>query len=345
MKEKKKYIVFWGSVLMILLLIYIISSHAAKKEESVTGISYAMGTVIKQTVYGENGQAVMEQVTKTVGDLDKVYLSWREENSMTAQINESQEESFEADEAFCFWLSQTLELAEKSNGALDPTIRPLVKLWGIEGEYPQVPADTELEEALTHVDYHGVEINQDTITFSDGNISLDFGAVGKGIALDEIKAVLEQEQVTGAAIAVGGSILYYGEKPDGTNWTVGIRDPNGEEGSVMGILTLKEPACVSTSGSYEKYFQEDGVLYHHILNPKTGYPADSGLLSVTVICENGLASDGLSTACFILGIEGSQDLLEAYHAEAIFIDEDNKVYVTEGIKENFVITQDAYEKE
>ena len=172
---------------------------------------------------------------------------------------------------------------------------------------------------------------------------IDLGAVGKGIGCDISKEILDKNDVDGAVISVGGSILVYGQKPDKSPWKIAITDPRGEDESlILGGLTIDKDCYISTSGDYEKYIMKDGVRYHHILDPSTGYPADSGLISVTIVCDNGLLSDGLSTACFILGLEKSQSLLEKYNAEAVFVDKDKNVYMTDGMKDMFELTNDNY---
>ena len=168
---------------------------------------------------------------------------------------------------------------------------------------------------------------------------LDLGSVGKGIACDEVRGVLENSKIKRAVVSVGGSILLYGE---GEKFTVGIRDPFSESSTEsFAVLTL--PAtCVSTSGSYERYFDRDGVRYHHILDPKTGYPAESGLVSVTVVCSDGFMSDALSTACFVLGYEKSLPLLEKYGAQAVFVFNDRSVRVTGSLADSFKLEKDGF---
>lgn len=179
--------------------------------------------------------------------------------------------------------------------------------------------------------------------YIEDKCTLDLGAVGKGIACDVVQDYLKkQKEVSGAVIAVGGSILLYGDKTDGSTWNVAVQDPRGQDGEAMGVLSLAGTTNVSTSGDYEKYFMQDGKRYHHILDPSTGYPAESGLISVTVVSDSGLLSDGLSTACFVLGKEKGEKLLESYGAEGIFIDQDKKVTVTKGLQDKFTILNDKY---
>jgi len=168
-------------------------------------------------------------------------------------------------------------------------------------------------------------------------MQLDLGAVGKGIACDEVKMFLEkQDNVKGAIISVGGSVLTYGEKDDGTEWKIGIQHPR-EQGESIATLKLPGSLVVSTSGDYERYVETNGVRYHHILDPKTGKPADSGVISVTIISESGILSDALSTACFVLGKDAGLNLAQAFDAEAFIVDSDMQISMTEGMDKYLVL--------
>ena len=189
-----------------------------------------------------------------------------------------------------------------------------------------------------------INLGDGEVFLKDG-VQIDLGAVGKGIGCDEARKMLEEADADAAVVSVGGSILTYGKKPDGKPWKIGIANPRNEDGeSYLGSLTIDGTCSISTSGDYEKYVIEDGVRYHHILDQKTGYPAESGLISVTIVCDDGWLSDGLSTACFVLGYEDSLPLLETYQAEAVFVTEDKEVIVTDGLKDMFTLTDSSYEQ-
>lgn len=219
----------------------------------------------------------------------------------------------------------------------------VIRLWDIDGENPHVPDEKELNSLLEDVGYEKVTLDGDQVTMSEG-VTLDLGAVGKGIGCDAIKDILEQDkEVSGAIVNLGGSsVMSYGQKPDGSFWQVAVTDPRDTEGDYLGVVSLNGTEFLSTSGDYEKYFIEDGVRYHHILDPSTGYPARSGLTSVTVVCSDGLDADGLSTACFVLGREKAKKLLEQYNADGLFVDDSGHVYLTEGMKERFQLMKDTY---
>ena len=241
------------------------------------------------------------------------------------------------------YLKQVLELSKASDGAMDPTMGQVIRLWDIDGENPHIPEEEELNSLLENVGYQKVTLDGDKVTMPEG-VTLDLGAAGKGIGCDAAKKVLEENQeVSAAIINLGGSsVMSYGTKPDGSSWQVAVTDPRDTEGDYLGVVSLNGTEFLSTSGDYEKYFIEDGVRYHHILDPSTGYPARSGLTSVTVVCEDGLDADGLSTACFVLGKEKAEKLLESYDADGLFVDDSGHVWMTDGMKERFHLLKDSY---
>lgn len=346
---------------------------------------FVMSTVLSEKIYGTKD--VTQDIKEELDKLEKDQLSWREDHSAVSKINADAQKGIKTklDSDMTSWVEDSLELAKRSNGAFDPTIGRLTRLWNIEGDNPKVPSKQEIKNTLEDTGYTKIhlekvesqntantkknvdkdikdntaknkETSEDTSQNTNTNESvssiyigdkctLDLGAVGKGIACDVVQDYLKkQKEVSGAVIAVGGSILLYGSKADGSDWNVAVQNPRGQDGEAMGVLSLSGTTNVSTSGDYEKYFMQDGKRYHHILDPSTGYPADSGLISVTIVSDSGLLSDGLSTACFVLGKERGQKLLETYGAEGIFIDQNKKVTVTKGLKDKFTILNKEYKQ-
>ena len=346
---------------------------------------FVMSTVLSEKIYGTKD--VTQDIKEELDKLEKDQLSWREDHSVVSKINADAQKGIKTklDSDMTSWVEDSLELAKRSNGAFDPTIGRLTRLWNIEGDNPKVPSKQEIKNTLEDTGYTKIhlekvesqntantkknvdkdikyntaknkETSEDTSQNTNTNESvssiyigdkctLDLGAVGKGIACDVVQDYLKkQKEVSGAVIAVGGSILLYGSKADGSDWNVAVQNPRGQDGEVMGVLSLSGTTNVSTSGDYEKYFMQDGKRYHHILDPSTGYPADSGLISVTIVSDSGLLSDGLSTACFVLGKENGEKLLETYGAEGVFIDQNKKVTVTKGLKDKFTILNKEYKQ-
>ena len=346
---------------------------------------FVMSTVLSEKIYGTKD--VTQDIKEELDKLEKDQLSWREDHSVVSKINADAQKGIKTklDSDMTSWVEDSLELAKRSNGAFDPTIGRLTRLWNIEGDNPKVPSKQEIKNTLEDTGYTKIhlekvesqntantkknvdkdikdntaknkETSEDTSKNTNTNESvssiyigdkctLDLGAVGKGIACDVVQDYLKkQKEVSGAVIAVGGSILLYGSKADGSDWNVAVQNPRGQDGEAMGVLSLSGTTNVSTSGDYEKYFMQDGKRYHHILDPSTGYPADSGLISVTIVSDSGLLSDGLSTACFVLGKEKGEKLLETYGAEGVFIDQNKKVTVTKGLKDKFTILNKEYKQ-
>ena len=357
------------------------TSTTSPQEYSKT--DFVMSTVLSEKIYGTKD--VTTEIKEELDKLEKDQLSWREDRSVVSKINADAQKGIKTrlDSDMTSWVEDSLELAKRSNGAFDPTIGRLTRLWNIEGDNPKVPSKQEIKNTLEDTGYTKIhlekaesqntantkknvdkdikdntaknkETSEDTSQNTNTNESvssiyigdkctLDLGAVGKGIACDVVQDYLKkQKEVSGAVIAVGGSILLYGSKADSSNWNVAVQNPRGQDGEAMGVLSLSGTTNVSTSGDYEKYFMQDGKRYHHILDPSTGYPADSGLISVTIVSDSGLLSDGLSTACFVLGKEKGEKLLETYGAEGVFIDQNKKVTVTKGLKDKFTILDKEY---
>ena len=316
----------------------------ADKTNSESITDTAMGTDCSVRVYGSDGTA--KDIMDMLSDIENKYLSWRIEGSDIANINEnaSESEPVMPSKWTYSYLENVLDLARKSSGAFDPTLGRVSQLWNLESDNPYIPSKSEQTELLLETGWEKINLGDGEVFLKDG-VQIDLGAVGKGIGCDEARKMLEEADADAAVVSVGGSILTYGKKPDGKPWKIGIANPRNEDGeSYLGSLTIDGTCSISTSGDYEKYVIEDGVRYHHILDPKTGYPADSGLISVTIVCEKGWLSDGLSTACFVLGYEDSLPLLETYQAEAVFVTEDKEVIVTDGLKDMFTLTDSSYEQ-
>ncbi len=294
---------------------------------------FAMNTYSHAKVSGYESEICIAEIEKIVRNLDENILSRTAENSLVYNLNKNG--SGEVDLQTAVYFSMLLDVCEKSGGAFDFTLGGVSDLWSF-GSNPKKPTDDEIKSALSHSGYEKITLSGGKLTMQDKEAIIDFGASGKGIALDAVKAYLETAEAKNAVVSVGGSTLLYGDK----NFTVGIRNPEGNSGSYIATLDLKNK-CVSSSGSYEQQFIENGKTYHHILNPETGYPADNGLLSVTVVSDSGLLSDALSTACFVLGIEKGSLLAAEYGCTAIFITAEKNVYV-EGNSDILKITDTEY---
>jgi thiamine biosynthesis lipoprotein len=239
-------------------------------------------------------------------------------------------------------LEEARRYAELSGGAFDPTIGPLVKLWGIGGESPRIPAPGEIREALSLVDWRDLIIDRaaGTAFLRRRGQSLDLGAIAKGYAADRAAVVLGRKRR--ALIDLGGNILVLGERPGREGWRIGIQDPLEERGGYLGVLRVKNKSVV-TSGVYERYFQEGGRRYHHILSTVDGYPVENGLLSVTIVADRSIDADALATAAFALGPEKGLALVEGRAGtEAVFVREDRTISLSSGAGEFFTLDSGSY---
>ena len=315
---------------------------ADTEAQKYTNTDFAMDTVVSETLY-TTGEDINTEIGNKIREIETKYLSWTDENSQIAKLNASAGETTEVSEELAGYLARIEQLASDSDGAFDPTLGKVIRLWNIDSEDPHVPETSELDALLKDVGYQKVTLDGNKVTLAE-DTTLDLGAVGKGIGCDVISDFLkDQKEVEGMILNLGGSSVFaYGHKPDDSPWKVAVTDPRDTEGDYLGVITLEGGEFLSTSGDYEKYFMEDGKRYHHILDPKTGYPVWNGLDSVTVICDSGLLADGLSTACFVLGREDALKLLEKYNAEAAFVDEDKNVYLTDGLKDRFELMKNTY---
>ncbi len=327
--------------------------HGVDDQVTVSGdnvntiYDFAMGTSVSVSTYG-GAVSDGRQIADSIKYLDEKIISWRETDSELFELNSSYEKGiyYEISNVLYTAIFEGFNICKDSGGALDITIRPLADVWNIEGTGISdfvVPDEDCIENALENVGYENIMLISDNelnnnINISKDNLVIDLGALGKGYALDYVKPLLDSSEITGAVICVGGSVMVYGSKTDGSRFKIGVRNPKGDMDDMIGYLELPAGStmCISTSGDYEKYIMHDGKKYHHILDRNTGYPADSGLSAVTVVCQNGLYSDALSTACFVLGYEKALELLDKYDAQAVFIDKDNKITITDGLSDVFV---------
>ena len=309
--------------------------------------SFAMGSVLTARIYApkEEADAMFDRMTDRIEAADKC-LSVTDPASELYAVNAAGS-AFVSD-----YTRKAVEdmvmLCNLLDGTLDLTIGAVTELWGFSSDEPRKPDDAQLREALATVGLQKLLVDNENerIVLGKGQ-KLDPGAFGKGLALDEAAGALATATYS-AVVSFGGSVLLYGPPPDGKGWTVGVRDPFGGEDDCFASLSLvpREAgggAYLSTSGSYEKCFTEDGVSYHHILSPKTGYPVENGLVSVTVYAPAGLTGDALSTALFINGLDGTAlQWLHNFGAEAVFVFTDKTYYVTEGLRGAFTLTDDSF---
>ena len=276
------------------------SGEAADKETEASKDLFAMDTYMTLTAYGEHAQEAVDKAAERVEALDAL-LSTGNENSEIYQLNQNGEATLSEEGGYL--VERALELYKKTEGAFDIAIYPVMQAWGFPTQDYHVPDDDTLKEKLALADASKVNYDKDTrkIFFDQDGMEIDLGGIAKGYTSSQIMQIYQDCGVTSGLVNLGGNVQALGCKTDGSKWRVAIQSPDDTE-EYLGILEIEDQAVI-TSGGYERYFEEDGVTYHHIIDPATGYPADSGLISVTIVSDDGTLADGLSTSLFIMGEE------------------------------------------
>lgn len=316
-----------------------------EKPSSQSRQVFAMDTVMLLTVYGDQAQQGLDQAEQTIQTLEKLWSATDETSEIWA-LNHSGGAWVGLSEETQTILRRGLELCALTDGALDLTAYSAVQAWGFPtGEY-RVPDAQELAELTGKIDYTQVELSEETgqARLPDG-MSLDLGAVAKGRLGEVLSQDLKELGVTSALLELGGNIQTVGTKPDGSRWRVGIQDPDSQEGGYLAIVEVADQAVV-TSGDYQRYFEQDGQTYCHIMDPDTAAPADSGVDSVTIVGADGTVCDALSTALFVMGEEKGVQFWRDHPEldfEAIFVSQDGAITVTAGLEDHFTLAE-GYEK-
>lgn len=319
------------------VIIGIVAADFITSRREYTDTDIAMNTVISLRLFGSHGEENAEAIKEKIKSVDSALLSRYSKGSDISRVNSADGKAVCVSPEVAEIIEKSVEISKKCDGVFDITVGKITELWGFGGDSPRVPSDSEINALLPYVEAGKLKISDDNSVRLNENQALDLGAVGKGAACDIIRNQLSSLSTDSAIISVGGSLLLYGNR----NFKIGIVNPDNDKQS-MGTLELSD-TCVSTSGNYEQVFEENGKKYHHILNATTGYPAESHLKSVTVICDSGVVSDALSTACYILGYgKASFALLDEYNAEAVFITNDNIVRCTDEIKNSFTLTDKSF---
>lgn len=334
---KRRLLILAGILAAVLIAVSLGISFRVETQSEATAELFAMDTYITMTAYGRNAETALSEAEDRVTELEQLW-SVTDPDSDIYAVNHSNGQPVNVSRETAELLSFTLQTAAKTDGALEPTIYPVLSAWGFTAEENRIPSDAEIAELLENVDYKRVRLENSTVRLDNG-MMLDLGAVGKGYAGDLAAQVLRENGITSALLDFGGNIQTIGTKPDGSLWRLGLRDPFS--GGILGVLEISNMAVV-TSGNYERYFTgEDGKQYGHIIDPATGYPAESGLASVTVIAEEGRLCDALSTSLFVMGTDQAAEYWKRHrHFDMILITENGEIYLTEGVADAFAL--DSY---
>ena len=318
---------------MLSALLFLTGCSAESSPEPVQGTFFAMDTMMDFTIYGESG--LIDQSESLIASLESL-VSVTDANSELYAINQTGSGTLTGKASSL--MEQALEICRRTDGALDLSIYPIVRAWGFTTGSYQVPDEAEIQALLPLVDYRKIQYDAatGTVTLPEG-MEIDLGSVAKGYAGQLAAQMLREHGVQSALLNLGGNVQTVGTKPDGSPWQIGIKDPQGED--AMMVLSVEDQAVV-TSGGYERYFEQDGQTYWHIMDPSTGHPADSGLISVTIVGDEGVVCDGLSTALFVMGLEKAADLwAQSGDFEAVFVTASGEVYITEGLRDRFALTE------
>lgn len=296
-------------LIYFLLLVSLLLCGCAKQVEPAHTTTFCMNTVMDLQVWGKDQDTGLGQIRTKLQDLENLW-SVTKEDSILSNLNRGNP-NFQLDPAQAALLVKVQSLSERTGGAFHPKMRVLSETWGFYNEQHRVPSPEEIHAAMETQQW-------------------DLGGALKGYAGQVCADLLKELDIDQAMLNLGGNIQTYGEKPDGSPWQIAIQNPNFAD-DYIGIVSVSGTASVITSGDYQRYFEENGVKYHHILDPETGYPANSGLSSVTIICRDGLTGDCLSTALFVMGLEKAADFWRTSDDfEAVFVTTGGTIYATEG---------------
>jgi thiamine biosynthesis lipoprotein len=294
---------------------------------------FAMDTYMTLTAYGEKSYQAVKEAIEEIKSLDNNISTGNADSEVTA-LNNVGEGILSKDVAYL--VEQSLQLYDTTEGLFDIAVYPIMEEWGFTTKNYKVPSGEKLAKLVECADLSKVKYDYDTkeIILDDG-MKIDLGGIAKGYTSSKIIEIFKKNGITSGLVNLGGNVQVLGRKSDGSKWKIAIQSPYGED-DYLGILSIEDKAII-TSGGYERYFEENGIKYHHIINPKTGYPSDSDLVSVTIVSDNGTLADGLSTSLFIMGKDKAIEYWEKHSEEfdVVLFTKSNDIYISEGISNDF----------
>ncbi|MFA9398169.1 MAG: FAD:protein FMN transferase [Clostridiaceae bacterium] len=330
--------------LPMIFMILFFSSCGKEDNIYIEKSKIALGTYCSIKVYGTEDESILDKCFERIDEIEK-------EMSLNIELSEIKKINENAGIGYVEVSSDTLYVLEKgkyyseiSNGKFDITIGNLSELWNISGGNTVIPDEDSINKSLNNVDYNNLDIEYEKsqVSLIEAGMELDLGGIAKGYAADQVVKILKDNNVDSAIINLGGNVYILGRKSESTEYRIGIQDPFYKNDDYLGVVQVENKAVI-TSGIYERYFEKDGIIYHHILDTKTGYPIDNDLLSVTVITSSSIDGDSLSTLLFAYGLEhGLEYANSVADIDAIFVTKDKEIYLTEGIKEDFELSDSDY---
>lgn len=325
---------FIGGLLVAALMLAGCSAQTSAEESSQSREVYAMDTVMTLEAYGQNADAALDAAVAEIERLDALW-SIASSDGEIAQLNAEKQITASADTLAL--LTRAKEISAATDGLFSTTIAPLMEAWGFtNGDY-RVPDEAELSALLAHVDDEEIAISDSTVTIP-ADAKVDLGGIAKGFTSVRVMEIFRENGVENGILSLGGNVQALGTKPDGSLWRVGLQDP-ADERALFATLELADKAVI-TSGAYERNFEQNGIVYHHIIDPRTGYPAESGLSSVTIVSDDGTLADGLSTALFIMGKEAAVEFWRSHRDDfdMVLLADNGAVTVSAGIADALTLS-------
>ena len=316
-------------------------------QEPISATAIKLNTAVTVTIYDSKNKDLLTECMNLCDKYENVFSRTASDselyklNHRTLTPVEGTENTYQVSDDLAELVSEGLDYSELSKGAFDIAIEPLTSLWDFTAEDPQVPKDSLIQAALPKCDYHNISVDKDKneITLKTDDTAIELGAIAKGYIADRLKDYLVSQNVKSAIINLGGNVLCIGKKTDNSAFKIGIQKPFADRSETIAVMDIRDKSVVS-SGIYERCFEQDGTLYHHLLNPKTGYPYDNGLIAVTIISDQSVDGDALSTTCFALGLEDGMKLAESLDdVQAFFVTSDYEIHYTKDFRKKIKVTE------
>lgn len=335
--RKSKYLTVVIIVLCTAIMFGCTDAQGQTGTGPISGVEFVMNTWVEQRWYGENAQNTYDQVLKALKELER-NLSLYVDDSEISRLNSAagQYPVALSHDTYQF-LRQATAYCAQADGLFDITIAPLTLVWNVTSENPRVPSKEEIEGAQKLVDYRRIIFDDaaETAMLADAGMEIDLGGIAKGMAAALMRQYPVENGVQGY-VSIGGNMMVQGKKPDGSDFVIGVRDPRGDASEYIASLTL-DGLTMATTGDYERYFEQDGVRYHHVIDPFTGYPSATDLISVTVVSEDGALADYLSTLIFMRGSEALPAYLSRDDCMVLAVTKAFEVYASEPLQERLTI--------
>lgn len=320
----------------------------SESQEPISTTAIKLNTAVTVTIYDSRDRNLLTECMNLCDKYEKIF-SRTASDSELYKLNHRQltpvdgtDNTYQVSDSLAELIQKGIYYSELSDGAFDIAIEPLTSLWDFTAEDPQVPKDSLIQTALSKCDYHNVTVggkDNNEITLKTDDTAIELGAIAKGYIADRLKEYLISQDVKSAIINLGGNVLCIGGKPDDSSFKIGIQKPFADRSETIAVMDIKDKSVVS-SGVYERCFEQDGTLYHHLLNPKTGYPYDNGLIAVTIISDQSVDGDALSTTCFALGLEDGLKLAESLDdVQAFFVTSDYAIHYTKDFQKEITVTE------